>query len=257
MSTFTQDVSGHVMYLRFGQPGAHNPMRDDWFEELTQILKNAKVDPDVRCIHLSAEGKSFSSGGDLQAFNKGAFPNGALNSSLAACLEEFESFDKPIVAVVHGAAIGGGATLLLHCDFVYAEAEVTFQLPFTRVGVVPELGSTFLLALHAGQRLATELILLGKPFNATTAQQAGLVNEVLTGTDLQERAKETARALASLPPASMRHTKALLKRALRNGYADAWRAELLELERRFESDELREACAAVMEKRKPDFSRFS
>lgn len=258
MSTFDTRLQGHVLHVRFGTPGAHNLMRDEWFTDLDAVLRATAADPQVRCLLLSAEGKSFSSGGDLQAFLDGPFAEGgAMETGLARCLQTLETFDKPIVACVHGAAIGGGATLLLHCDFVYAEEGTSFQFPFTRIGIVPELGSTALLSQHAGRRLATELLLLARPFDAATAVRAGLISEALAGEAAAQRAQETAAALAALPPAALRSTKRLLRRAVEPAYARAWRDECQALEVRFAGAEVQEACSAFLAKRAPDFSRFS
>jgi enoyl-CoA hydratase/carnithine racemase len=257
MNTFQTDLRLNVLHVRFGEGRRQSTMQDSWFRDFEQVLRYAAADPTVRCIHLSSGAKYFCSGGDLQAFLDGPFPNGAMNSSLASCLRCLEDFDKPIVALVHGAAIGAGATLMLHCDFVYSEPETTFQFPFTQIGVVPELGSTWLLPLLVGHRLATELLLLGQPFDAAVAQRVGLVNEVLARPDLEERATQTVQVLAGLAPAALRSTKGLLKQAQRQNYAQAWRAECLALEQCFEGDEVKEACSAILAKRKPDFSRCS
>lgn len=258
MSTFRTRLDGHILHLRFGAPGAHNLMRDEWFADLDAVLHDATANPQVRCLLLSAEGKSFSSGGDLQAFLNGPFPEGgAMDTGLARCLQTLEGFAKPIVACVHGAAIGGGATILLHCDFVYAKEGTSFQFPFTRIGIVPELGSTVLLAQHAGRRLATELLLLARPFDAATAVRAGLASEALPAPEAERRAQETAAALAALPPAALRSTKRLLRRAVEPAYARAWRDECQALETRFAGAEVQEACSAFLAKRAPDFSRFS
>ncbi len=256
MGTFRTTLSDHVLRLRFGAPDAHNPMTDTWFSDLEVELARAEADPAVRCLHLSAEGRSFSSGGDLRLFLGDPLPGGALNSGLARCLARFETFSKPIVAVVHSSAIGGGSTLLLHCDLVYAETGTTFHLPFTRLGIVPELGSTLLLPLLAGHKLASELMLLGKPFDADTALRAGLINAVLDRPALDEQADAAARTLAGLPPKSLQMTKQLIKRSQAGSYAAAWRAECEALDACFGSAEMREACTAILEKRKPDFSRF-
>jgi enoyl-CoA hydratase/carnithine racemase len=256
MGTFATRQEGRVLHLRFGAPSSLNLMTDEWFADLERALRAAGDDPQVRSVCLSAEGRSFSGGGDLKGFLAGPWREGVLSSGLARCLELLERFDKPIVAAVHGAAIGGGVTVLLHCDFVYAEPETRFQLPFTRIGIVPELGSTFLLPQFAGQRLALELVLLGRPFDAATALRAGIVNEVTAAGQARARAEETAGALAQLPPGSLRSAKRLIKSARGGDYATAWRDECRALEKCLAGEEVREACRAFLEKREADFSRF-
>ena len=101
---------------------------------------------------------------------------------------------KPVVAAVGGPAVGIGTTMLLHCDLVYAAPNARFQLPFVPLGIVPEFGSTFLLPLLAGYQRAAELLLLGQPFTAQKAHEAGIVTEVVPQEKLLAEARESGRA---------------------------------------------------------------
>ena len=127
---------------------------------------------------LSAEGDAFCSGANLKGIQPSVLTDDYAQSALARLLRRLTTFGKPLVAAVHGLAIGGGTTLLLHCDFVYAAEGTRFQMPFTKLGLVPEFGSSYLFPLNAGMRLASELVLLGEQFDAETAQRAGLVTAV-------------------------------------------------------------------------------
>ena len=118
---------------------------------------------------------------------------------------------KPVVAAVGGPAVGIGTTLLLHCDLVYAAPNARFQLPFVPLGLIPEFGSTFLLPLLAGYQRAAELLLLGQPFTAQKAYEAGIVTAVVPQENLLAEAEKCAMTLASLPPESVRLTKRLMK----------------------------------------------
>ena len=106
-------------------------------------------------------------------------------------------FDKPVVAAVHGAAIGGGTTMLTHCDFVYAGESAKFQMPFINLAVVPEFGSSCSVPARIGHLGAAELILLGRPFDARRAADLGLVTQVIPDQNLLTVATETARTLAA------------------------------------------------------------
>src|SRR5207248_3489531 len=133
-------------------------------------------------------------GNDIGDFVKN--PPGKGESPQALLIKALIDFDKPIVAAVHGAAIGGGTTMLMHCDFVYAGESAKFQLPFVNLALVPEFGSSCLLPLRFGYVRAAELILLGQSFGALRAAELGLVTGVVPDQKLLATATETAQTLA-------------------------------------------------------------
>ena len=118
-------------------------------------------------------------------------------------MKAFVNFDKPLVAAVHGAAIGGGTTMLTHCDFVYAGESAKFQMPFINLGLVPEFGSVYSIPAGLGHLRASELILLGLPFGATRAAELGLVTRVVPDPELLATATETAEQLAAKPAGAL------------------------------------------------------
>ncbi len=253
---FTATTEHKVLHLRFGQPGVRNLMDDVWFDTLEAHLAAAAGDPAVRVVLLSAEGDAFCSGANLKSVQHGLLAEDYAQSALARLLRRLTSFDKPIVAAVHGLAIGGGTTLLLHCDFVYAAEGTRFQLPFARLGLVPEFGSSYLLPLNAGMRLASQLVLLGEPFDPETALRAGLVTAVVPREALLARARETADTLAQMAPGPIRRAKQLLRQGHQAALDAALAAEGQALQESVQSPELAEAVTAFIEKRAPDFSRF-
>jgi enoyl-CoA hydratase/carnithine racemase len=158
---------------------------------------------------------------------------------------------------VGGPAVGVGTTMLLHCDLVYAAPNARLQMPFVPLGLLPEAASSLLLPAMAGYRRAAEMLLLGQPFGAEKALAAGIVTEIVPEAELLERARAAALALAALPPASVRMTKELMKRSLAQGVQERMTEELRLFGERLQSPEAKEALRAFVEKRKPDFSRFS
>jgi enoyl-CoA hydratase/carnithine racemase len=146
--------------------------------------------------------------------------------------------------------------MLLHCDLVYATPEARFQLPFVSLGLVPEAASSLLLPMIAGHHRAAELLLFGRPFSAEKALSAGFVTEVIPVAELLEYARDAATAVAALPPASVRLTKALMKKRQAALVAEQMAEESKLFRQRLDSPEAKEAMNAFFEKRKPDFSRF-
>src|ERR1700736_928423 len=122
------------------------------------------------------------------------------------------AFDKPLIAAVQGAAIGGGTTMLTHCDLVYAGESARFQTPFVDLALVPEFGSSYSIPARVGHIRAAEIILLGSPFNATRALQLGFVTQVVPDGKLLTTATEAARQLAAKSSAALRAAKRLMKR---------------------------------------------
>src|SRR3954454_23053567 len=179
------------------------------YRQLGAALASADADASVRAVLLHGMRDCFSAGNHLDDFLK---PRAAGEESPAAHLfRGLPSMKKPVVAAVGGPAIGIGCTLLLHCDLVYAGQGARFQLPFVPLGVVPEFGSTYLLPLLAGYQRAAELLLLGQPFTAEKAREAGIVTDVVPEAELLQRALKAATQLAELPPESIRLTKRLMK----------------------------------------------
>jgi enoyl-CoA hydratase/carnithine racemase len=171
-------------------------------------------------------------------------------------LQVLSEVPKPIVAAVAGVAVGIGTTMLLHCDLVYAARSARFQLPFVNLGLCPEAGSSMILPAMAGQHRAAELLMLGEPFDAGFAREMGLVNQVFDEGELFSAAASKAQALAEKPPAAMRATKSLMKGHATAATADAMSAEAAQFGVLLQGPEAKEAMAAFMERRKPDWSKF-
>lgn len=159
---------------------------------------------------------------------------------------------KPIVAAVNGLAVGVGATMLFHCDLVYAQDSARFSFPFVALGLIPEGASSLLLPRLAGHQRASEALLFGDPLSAGEAREIGLVNRVVSEQPVLDFALAQALRLSRLPAGSVLQTKALLRNtdevlARIKREADAFVV-------RTKGPAAREAFAAFLEKRKPDFS---
>jgi enoyl-CoA hydratase/carnithine racemase len=157
--------------------------------------------------------------------------------------------------VVQGAAIGGGTTMLTHCDFVYAGESAKFQMPFVNLAVVPEFGSSWSVPAWFGHIRAAELILLGVPFDAKRGAELGLVTQVVSDRDLLATARETARKLAAKPAGALQACKRLMKRPFREQIRAAMKAENEEFSAQVRSGDAKEAFAAFLQKRSPNFTQ--
>jgi len=255
MDLVLTERSDGVLRVELNRPEKKNAITIAMYRALGDALEAASADPGVRVVLLQGKPEIFSSGNDVADFL--ADPPRGEDFAPFRFLRILGHFDKPLVAAVSGAAIGIGTTMLLHCDLVYAATGARFQLPFASLGLAPEAASSLLLPRLAGWQKAAELLMLGEPFTAETAREIGLVNQVVPPERLLETATAAARALAAKPPAALRATKSLMKQALAAGIDQAMAREVREFTERLRSPEAKEAFSAFLEKRKPDFSRFS
>lgn len=204
-----QSSADGVRELRFNRPGKRNAITHRMYAALAQQLHEALADGSVRVVLLSGEGASFSAGNDLNDFLSG--PEFTSAHPVMEVLRTLATFDKPLVAAVHGATVGIGVTMLLHCDLVVAARSAQLIMPFVALGLVPEAGSSLLLPRLVGQQRAAELLLLGAPLDAAGAERLGLVNRVVEEPQLLDEARALARRLAQQPLEALRATKRLLR----------------------------------------------
>jgi enoyl-CoA hydratase/carnithine racemase len=228
-------------------------MTSAMYLSLASIFNEAANDENTRVVLWHGAGDSFCAGNDIEDFLKN--PPGAGESPQARLMEALVNFDKPIVAAVQGAAIGGGTTMVTHCDFIYAGESTKFLMPFINLAVVPEFGSSWSMPSRIGHMRAAELILLGTPFDGRRAAELGLVTEVVSDKDVLATATETARKLAAKPAGALQASKRLMKQPFRDQIKAAMKAENEEFSVQVRSADAKEAFTAFLEKRKPDFTR--
>jgi enoyl-CoA hydratase/carnithine racemase len=244
--------SSGILSVELNRPSKKNAITAAMYTTLADIFNDAATDSGIRVVLWHGAGDSFSAGNDIEDFLKN--PPGPGESPQAQLMDAFIGFEKPIVAVVQGAAIGGGATMLTHCDFVYAGETARFQMPFINLGLVPEFGSSFSVPARTGHLRAAELVLLGEPFDARRALELGLVTRVVPDKDLMATATATAQKLAAKPVGALRACKGLIKQSSIGQLKEAVKVENRVFAERLRSAEAKEAFSAFLEKRPPNFA---
>jgi enoyl-CoA hydratase/carnithine racemase len=252
MNEIVTEHSEAVLRVELNRPEKRNAMTSNMYSALATIFDKAARDEHTRAILWHGSGDSFCAGNDIEDFIKN--PPGPGDSPQAQLMNALIDFDKPIVAAVHGAAIGGGTTMLTHCDFVYAGTSARFQMPFVNLAVAPEFGSSCSVPALIGYVQAAELILLGTPFDAHRACSLGFVTQVVPDQDLLATAEETARKLAQKSAGSLRASKRLMKRVFRDQLRAAVKAENEEFSALVQADDAREAFSAFLERRPAHFT---
>jgi len=251
-SEILTEQSAGVLGIQFNRPTKKNALTGNMYSTVAQLINAATEDAEIRVVLLHGAGDSFTAGNDLDDFLRN--PPRAGDSAQERFVTALINFEKPVIAAVHGATVGSGATMLSHCDFVYAAESTLFQLPFINLAVVPELGTSFLIPAQIGHLAAAELLLLGMPFGARRAAELGLVTRVVSDDRLLATAMETAQALAAKPAAALQASKRLLKRWSRERTESAVLEEIQEFGARVRSKESRDAITALLERRRPDSS---
>jgi len=242
-----------ILAIRMDRPEKKNALTLAMYSAMAEALEKAGADAEVRVVLITGTKDCFTAGNDIADF---AAAKPEQISPAIRFLEVLAATAKPVVAAVTGVAIGIGTTMLLHCDLVYAASSARFQLPFVNLGLCPEAGSTLILPSRLGHQRAAELLFFGEPFGAEAARDLGLVNQVFTDQELPAAALARAKQLAEKPPNSLRTTKTLLKSASAEAIKEAMARERVQFAALLQGAEAKEAMAAFMERRKPDFSRF-
>src|SRR5215204_4164975 len=177
MDEIITERAGSVLRVQLNRPTKRNAMTSSMYVALADIFDDADKDDRIRAVLWHGAGDSFSAGNDVEDFLRN--PPGPGESPQARLMTALIDFDKPLIAAVQGAAIGGGTTMLTHCDFVYAGESARFQMPFVNLALVPEFGSSCFIPARIGHIRAAELLLLGLPFGANRAADLGLVTRVV------------------------------------------------------------------------------
>jgi enoyl-CoA hydratase/carnithine racemase len=257
MSDILQHCEGGVLTLTFNRPDKKNAITTAMYSALAQALEAAYEDDSVRVAVIQGSVEIFTAGNDLADFrnNPPALDEGGSNDvPVVHFLNAIRNFPKPLIAAVAGPAVGIGTTLLLHCDMVYAGDNAAFSLPFVNLGLCPEAGASLLLPQLIGYPRAAEKLMLGEAFYAEEALEMGLVNRVVPPHEVHAYAQAQAAKLVAKPMASLRATKVLMKLA-QTQLLPVMQAEFKHFGSLLRGPAAKEAIAAVMEKRRPDFSK--
>src|SRR4051794_6602616 len=254
---------GEVALVTLNRPHRLNAWTPHMSEELASAFAEANADPDIGAIVMTGEGRGFCAGADMEAtfsVRIGGDDPGANTAEgqggMPAGLDWVElcRTSKPLIAAVNGAAVGIGMTMILPFDVIIASEAARFGMFFIKVGLVPELASTYYLTQRMGFGRASEMCLSGRLWSAAEAHAGGLVERVVPGEQLLDDALELATTIAANPAPQLQMIKQLLTQKGTDGDARAVQQRESELLREcWEPPEHAEAVAAFMEKRAPSF----
>ena len=254
---------GYIVTLTLNQPELRNPVSDDdMVDAILAALVRLERDPDARVAILTGAGSAFSSGGNLKKMASGdglasAAPIQTRRNYLTGIQRlprAFAALEVPIVAAVNGAAIGAGCDLACMCDIRVAGTSAKFAESFVKLGIIPGDGGAWLLPHVVGHAKAAEMALTGDMIDAAEALRIGLVSRVVPDDELMAAARAVAGRIAANPPQAVRMTKRLLWEARQASLETILQLSAAMQALAHTTDDNREAMAAFLEKRPPDFS---
>jgi 2-(1,2-epoxy-1,2-dihydrophenyl)acetyl-CoA isomerase len=248
-------ASEGVATLTLNRPDVLNAMNGDLMRELREGVERAAGDAAVRAVLITGAGRGFCAGADLAARGKDGITDSGtlLRERYHPIIMTLRQMPKPVVTAVNGVAAGAGMSLALAGDVVLAARSASFLQAFSKIGLVPDAGSTYFVPRYAGEMRARALAILAEKIDAEEAQRIGLVWKVHADDALQEEAGKLARHLATMPTMAYGMIKEALNQSFDNDLAAQLEVEATLQSRASRSDDCKEGVAAFMEKRKPQF----
>jgi 2-(1,2-epoxy-1,2-dihydrophenyl)acetyl-CoA isomerase len=255
MSGVKRDRNGSVGLLTLDEPASLNAMTPDLLGDLAVAVREMADDADIRALVLTGGGRGFCSGQNLKAFQ-------ALGDDLVAGVMKhywptfvaLRECRVPIVVAVNGVAAGGGFSLAMSGDIILAARSASFIQVFSRIGLVPDLGSTWMLPRLIGRQRSLELMLLNEPLSAERAKEWGLVREVFDDALLLDGALKLAQRLAEGPTRTLVATRKLIEGSELATYAEQFRSEIEAQSDIRKTPDALEGRAAFLEKRPARFT---
>ena len=253
--TLLVETKDGVRVITLNRPEVLNAISAQLGKELQEALREAERSPEVRCVLLAASGRGFCAGADLREQVPGRTSRGdLLRTRYNRIVLRMQTMEKPVIAAVNGVAAGAGCNLALAADVRIASDRASFIEVFSRVGLIPDSGGTWLLPRLVGIGRALEMMFTADPVDAATAERLGLVNRVVPHDDLQPRAMEWAVRLAAGPTRAYGLTKRAVNRAVAGSFADALEYEAQLQEIAGGTADHREGVAAFLAKRPPAYT---
>lgn len=256
MSSVLFEVKNSIAYITLNQPEKFNAFNKEMAIRMQAHLDECASVPDIRCVHITGTGKAFSAGQDISELvgeNKIDIKQ-ILMEHFNPIVKKIRNLPKPVIAAVNGVAAGAGANIALCCDIVVATTSASFIQAFSKIGLIPDSGGTFILPRLIGWQKASALMMTGEKVNATDAERMGMIYKVFDDSSFEEESKKIATTLSQMPTKGLAYTK----HALNLSCIGNWEEQLL-IEDKFQqkasaTEDYKEGINAFMEKRKPDFS---
>lgn len=245
-----------VRTLTLNRPEVFNSFNREMALSLQKELDLAAKDPEVRALVLTGAGKAFCAGQDLKEVTDPELNPGfhtILSEHYNPIIQQLRQLPKPVLAAVNGVAAGAGANIALACDIVIARTSASFIQAFSKIGLVPDSGGTFVLPRLIGFQRALALSMLGDKVSAEEALAMGMIYRVEADDTFEAAVEKLAGKLAQMPTKALALIKDAFNQSLQNNLEDQLAVELDYQIQASETDDYAEGVSAFLEKRRPKF----
>lgn len=254
MSSILFSLDEGLATITFNRPDKLNAFNREMAFELQARLDDCKS-AEVRAIYITGAGKGFCAGQDLAEVidPKGPGMNRILSEHYNPIVSRIRHLEKPVIAAVNGVAAGAGANIALCCDIVVASSTASFIQAFSKIGLIPDSGGTFILPRLIGWQKASALMLLGDKVSAHDAERMGMIYKVLEEATFSEESVKIARTLANMPTRGLAFTKRALEWSFSHTFDEQLMNEDKLQQRAAATADFKEGTNAFLEKRVPEF----
>ncbi len=248
------EIKDSIGFITLNRPDKYNAFNREMALQMQGHLESC-AKKEVRCVYITGAGKAFSSGQDLEEV---VDPNGPkietiLGEHYNPIIRLIRKLEKPVVAAVNGVAAGAGANIAFACDVVVASNTASFIQAFSKIGLVPDSGGTYILPRLIGWQKASALMMLGEKVWAEEAERIGMVFRVFEESQFQAESLKIASTLAAMPTQGLALTKQLLNTSMINNYDEQLHDEEIFQQRAGKTADYKEGVEAFLQKRKPQF----
>ena len=249
------DVENSVARIILNRPQVFNSMHHAMRQEILAALETCKTDAGIRAVYISGAGRAFSAGEDLQevAGPDGPTLNQIISTGYNPMVAAIRSLEKPVVAAVNGVAAGAGANIALACDITVAAVSASFTQAFSKIGLIPDSGGTWMLPRLVGLQRAAALMMLSDKISAADAAAMGMIWAVFPDESFAAESLKLAETLAQMPTIGLGLTKRALNQSFSNDFFAQLAVEDALQTVAGQTHDYREGVAAFLEKRKPVF----
>jgi 2-(1,2-epoxy-1,2-dihydrophenyl)acetyl-CoA isomerase len=249
------EIVESVAIIRFNRPEMLNAVNREMALLFQEKLDYCKEKKSIRCVYITGEGKGFCAGQDLAEVidESGEISGTLLREQYNPIVWKMRTMEKPIVGAVNGVAAGAGANIAFCCDVAVAAESAYFTQAFSKIGLIPDTGGTYILPRFVGWQKASALMMLADKISALDAEKMGMLYKVFPDKTFKEESMKIAHTLSEMPTQSLAFIKQALNFSVSNTFGQQLKIEDMYQQKALQSHDYKEGVKAFLEKRKPDF----